>query len=51
MDNQIDRNTVYIIFKAAFIFKATTEARRFKKFQEARNNAASDIHAAKRSHG
>ncbi len=51
MDNQIDRNSVYIIFKAAFIFKATTEAGRFKKFQEARDNTASDINAAKCPHG
>ncbi|SUG46621.1 Uncharacterised protein [Salmonella enterica subsp. arizonae] len=51
MDNQINRNTMHIIFKTTFIFKTAPEAGGFKEFQETRDNAACDINPAKRPPG
>ena len=47
VDDQEHRDILYVSFEATFIFKAATEAGRFKEFQKTRYDAASDVHPAK----
>ena len=49
MHDQIYRNILYVGFKTPLIFKTTTETRSFKEVEEARYDAASDVHTAKRA--
>ncbi len=44
MHNQVNRDILNISFKTAFVFKTAAETRGFKELQEARHDAAGDIH-------
>src|SRR5690606_38250033 len=45
MNNQVNRDVLYVTSETSFIFEPAAETRRFKEVEEARHNAPRDIDA------